>query len=83
MAANLFLVDGTTSDGSEIVLTANEVALHQAEHPNNALAVVRRIVLGRSGDQPVATGGELDFRMSWELQREWLKPIAYRYRTDS
>lgn len=75
-------VKGTTSDGSEIVLTANEVALHLAEHPNNALAVVRRIVLDRNGDQPVATGGELDFRMSWELQREWLTPIAYRYRTD-
>jgi Domain of unknown function (DUF3883) len=31
-------VKGTTSDGSEIILTYNEVELHRAEHPNTALA---------------------------------------------
>jgi hypothetical protein len=40
-------------------LTRNEVNLHRVEHPNNALAVVRNITLDRSGDQPVASGGEL------------------------
>lgn len=74
-------VKGTTSDGSEIVLTANEVALHLAEHPNNALAVVRRIVLDRSGDKPVATGGELVLEPRWELDESRLKAIAYRYPT--
>jgi len=74
-------VKGTTSDGSEIVLTANEVTLHLAEHPNNALAVVRRIVLDRSGDTPVGTGGELKLISSWELDESRLKAIAYRYPT--
>ena len=75
-------VKGTTSDGLAIVLTAKEVKLHLAEHPNNALAVVRRIVLDRSGDVPVATGGELELTVGWELDRERLEPIAYRYSTE-
>ncbi len=74
-------VKGTTSDGAEIVLTANEVMLHLAEHPNNALAVVRRIILDRTDDGPVASGGEIELTMGWDLDRERLKPIAYRYRT--
>lgn len=74
-------VKGTTSDGSAIVLTANEVKLHLAEHPNNALAVVRRIVLDRSGEAPVATGGELELMMGWQLDEQRLEPIAYRYQT--
>lgn len=74
-------VKGTTSDGAAILLTANEVELHRSEHPNNALAVVRHIVLGRSADQPTADGGELKLRMPWQVEPERLEPIAYRYRT--
>ena len=74
-------VKGTTTDGSEIYLTANEVDLHLADYPNNALAIVRRITLDKSGDNPVATGGELKLTIGWELHRERLKPIAYTYRT--
>jgi hypothetical protein len=72
-------VKGTTTDGSEIVLTYNEVQLHMTEHPNTALAIVRHIVLDRTG--PTASGGELQLQMPWELEPERLKPIAYRYRT--
>ena len=32
-------VKGTTAEGAEVVLTRNEVKLHRAEHPNNALGV--------------------------------------------
>jgi len=74
-------VKGTTTDGAEVVLTRNEVNLHRAEHPNNALAVVRNITLDRSGDQPVATGGELVLVMPWEINEGGLIPIAYDYRT--
>jgi len=74
-------VKGTTTDGSEIYLTANEVRLHLAAYPNNALAIVRRITLDKSGDNPVATGGELELTIGWELDRERLKPLAYTYRT--
>ncbi|OBJ53405.1 hypothetical protein A9W95_18255 [Mycobacterium sp. 1423905.2] len=52
-------VKGTTTDGAAVVLTRNEVNLHRLEYPNNALAVVRNITLNRSGDRPVASGGEL------------------------
>jgi hypothetical protein len=41
-------VKGTTSDGSDVVLTSNEVGLHEAEHPNNAFAIVRHIILHRN-----------------------------------
>jgi hypothetical protein len=74
-------VKGTTTDGAAVVLTRNEVTLHRAEHPNNALAVVRNITLDRSGDQPVATGGELVLVMPWEINEGGLTPIAYDYRT--
>ena len=74
-------VKGTTTDGAEVVLTRNEVNLHRAEHPNNALAVVRNITLDRSGDQPVAIGGELVLVKPWEINEGGLSPIAYDYRT--
>ena len=75
-------VKGTTSDGAEVVLTRNEVKLHIAEHPNNALAVVRRIVLDSSSDTPVATAGELSLTMPWQLDFDRLEPISYSYRTE-
>jgi hypothetical protein len=74
-------VKGTTTDGAQVVLTRNEVNLHRVEHPNNALAVVRNITLDRSGDQPIATGGELVLVMPWEINEGGLIPIAYDYRT--
>jgi len=72
-------VKGTTTDGAGVVLTRNEVNLHRAEHPNNALAVVCNIALDRSGAQPVATGGELVLVMPWEINEGGLIPIAYDY----
>jgi hypothetical protein len=73
-------VKGTTTDGSRVVLTRNEVNLHLQEHPHNALAVVRNISLQR-GDPPVAQGGELILLMPWQIDRPDLDPIAYDYRT--
>jgi Domain of unknown function (DUF3883) len=74
-------VKGTTTDGAKVILTRNEVNLHRLEHPNNALAVVRNITLGRSGEQPIASGGELVLVMPWEIDEGGLIPIAYDYRT--
>jgi hypothetical protein len=73
-------VKGTTGDGSRVVLTRNEVNLHQQEHPNNGLAVVRCISLER-GETPMATGGELILLMPWEINPTSLNPIAYDYQT--
>jgi hypothetical protein len=74
-------VKGTTTNGAQVVLTRNEVKLHRAEHPNNALAVVCNITLDRSSDQPVATDGELILVMPWEINEGGLVPIAYDYHT--
>jgi hypothetical protein len=74
-------VKGTTTDGAAVVLTRNEVNLHRVEYPNNALAVVRNITVDRSGDQPIATGGELVLVMPWKIDEGGLIPIAYDYRT--
>jgi hypothetical protein len=74
-------VKGTTSDGSDVVLTSNEVDLHLAGHPNNALAIVRHIRLLRDEANPTAVGGELELEMPWQIDPARLQPIAYRYRT--
>jgi Domain of unknown function (DUF3883) len=74
-------VKGTTSDGSGIVLTRNEVNLHRVEHPNNALAVVRHIALDHGADEPVATGGDLVLLMPWKIDESALSAIAYDYST--
>ncbi|OMC42592.1 hypothetical protein A5742_30335 [Mycolicibacterium fortuitum] len=78
-------VKGTTTNGVSVVLTRNEVDLHRMTHPNNALAVVRNIVLNRAGDEPgdepVATGGELVLVMPWKVDETALSAIAYEYRT--
>ena len=73
-------VKGTTTGGEAVVLTRNEVKLHLDEHPNNAFALVRNIVLERNAVQPVATGGELTVSMPWRLDINRLEPIAYTYR---
>jgi hypothetical protein len=74
-------VKGTTTDGASVTLTRKEVELHQAEHPGTALAVVRRIVLDRSGDRPVASGGVLEWVEAWPPVDERLKPIAFYFQT--
>jgi hypothetical protein len=75
-------VKGTTSNGSEVILTRNEVDLHRKEHPANALAIVRDIKLNRIKDQPpTASGGELILRFPWPVEDDKLAPIAYRYTT--
>ncbi len=38
-------------------------------------------MLDRSGEAPVATGGELELTMGWQLDEQRLEPIAYRYQT--
>ena len=74
-------VKGTTTDGSSVTLTYKEVELHQQEHANTALAVVRRIVLDRSGDKPVASGGVLEWVEAWPPEWERLKATVYNFQT--
>ncbi|WP_439663204.1 MrcB family domain-containing protein [Lentzea sp. HUAS TT2] len=72
-------VKGTTTtwtDASEIMLTKNEVALHQDKYPRNMLLIVSRIVLDRSG---TASGGVLRVIHPWQIEVPNLTPVSYRY----
>lgn len=69
-------VKGTTGTPSSILMTANEVALHQDRYPQNALVVVHDIGLVR-GAEPTASGGTLEYRQPWALQASQIRPIAY------
>ncbi|KQU28262.1 MULTISPECIES: MrcB family domain-containing protein [unclassified Rhodococcus (in: high G+C Gram-positive bacteria)] len=74
-------VKGTTSNGSEVILTRNEVDLHQAEYPATALALVRYIELENTPDGSRATGGELILQWPWKPLDAALTAIAFRYTT--
>jgi hypothetical protein len=72
-------VKGTTSAGSSVLLTPNEVAHARAQYPNTALVVVTRIeVTERSGDAR-ASGGALQVFEPWEIAADDLDPVGYTY----
>lgn len=73
-------VKGTTSNGSGIPLTAGEVRHHIDAFPDNALVVVREILLDRNGPHPTASGGKLYELRGWEISPEALRVISYAYK---
>ena len=75
-------VKGTISLGEKVVLTRNEVLLHQQEHPNNALIVVSEIDLDRS-EPPSAKGGKVLFISPWKIEDSDLEALGYDYRIQS
>lgn len=72
-------VKGTTSIGEQIVVTRNEVAVHRARHPHNALIVVHSIILARTSGRPTAAGGQLVMVSPWQINEERLRPLAFQY----
>ena len=76
-------VKGTTGSGTEIILTANEVAAHQESHPENFLIVVHSIELDRRTKPPRADGGVLSATTPWRIDQSALVPICFRYRNSS
>lgn len=69
-------VKGTTSAFGSILLTANEVQLHQAQHPNNVLLVVHDIDL-----LPLRTkvsGEEVRAFGAWDIGATNLRPLSYQ-----
>ncbi|HEX7292730.1 MAG TPA: DUF3883 domain-containing protein, partial [Conexibacter sp.] len=76
-------VKGTTSDGMVVTLTDGEVRHHENAYPRNALVVVSRISLDRSGAVPRATLGELREITPWRIAGADLRPIAHRYAVPS
>ncbi|MGZ2381192.1 MrcB family domain-containing protein [Rhizobium brockwellii] len=73
-------VKGTTSPGSHIILTANEVDAHQKKHPDNALLVVHSVDLKgeASGVTPEAKGGIVVLRKPWDINKCEMRPLAYQ-----
>ena len=71
-------VKGTTGGPKNILVTRNEVALHRASHPLNALLVVHGIKLDKSATS--ATGGVLLAITPWLLEDDRLEPTSYEYR---
>lgn len=69
-------VKGTTSAFGSILLTANEVELHQAKHPNNALVVVHNIELQSMRSK--ATGGTVRAYQGWQINECVLRPLSYQ-----
>ena len=73
-------VKGTTSKGTDVVLTKNEVKIQRESFPNNALAVVSEIELDRSGPKPSASGGKIKFIHPWRIELHDLKTLTYQYK---
>jgi hypothetical protein len=72
-------VKGTTSDFCDSVLmTRNEVELHQKEKGSTALFIVSRIRLVREAATVSATGGEIEALMHWDIDEWSADPVAYQ-----
>lgn len=74
-------VKGTSSPGSEVILTVGEVKHHRQCYPNNALAIVHSIKLDRRGPSPIASGGTLEITSPWQIADSDLSPMAFKYST--
>ncbi|MEV7865277.1 DUF3578 domain-containing protein [Streptomyces sp. NPDC088124] len=74
-------VKGTTSDGSQIILTRAEVEWQRRFAPENALVIVHSIELDRSVEPVTATGGVLYCTSPWTIEEETLTVISYIHRT--
>ncbi|MEU7044168.1 DUF3578 domain-containing protein [Streptomyces varsoviensis] len=74
-------VKGTTSDGSQVILTRAEVEKQREFAPANALVIVHSIELDRAVEPATATGGVLHCISPWTIEEETLTVISYIHRT--
>lgn len=70
-------VKGTTSDGTQILLTPNEVN-HARNYPNVALFILSHIQVDPT-DPNKLQGGELLCLDPWNIQEGMLSPLTYAY----
>jgi hypothetical protein len=72
-------VKGSTTDGTEVILTPNEVS-HARQNRDNALFILSNIRVENAEDgTAVATGGVRHLYDPWNLDEGTLMPIGYRY----
>ena len=65
----------TTKSLDSIMMTKNEVLLHQKHEGETALAIVSNIALDRS--EGTASGGILEFLDKWSISEWGLQPMSY------
>jgi hypothetical protein len=70
-------VKGTTGDGSQVLLTPNEVAHARTQHPHIALVVVANLSLMPTPDGWVASGCDLRVVQPWLVDDTNLRPIGF------
>jgi hypothetical protein len=72
-------VKGTTTDGSEVILTPNEV-LHAREYSCTALFILSNITIERADDGTVtAAGGSRNLFDPWPIDDGTLTPLGFSY----
>src|ERR1017187_698213 len=72
-------VKGTTTDGTEVILTPNEVR-HARDYPSTSLFILSNIIVELADDGTVtATGGERHLYDPWHIDGGTLTPIGFRY----
>lgn len=71
-------VKGTTSDGTQILLTANEVRHAHDHYPKVALFILSRIQVDPTSiEKPQA--GEMQMLEPWDINEGTLSPLAFTY----
>jgi hypothetical protein len=76
-------VKGTTTDGTEVILTPNEVR-HAREHPYTALFILSNITIERTVDGTVtAAGGDQQLFDPWPIDDGTLTPLGFPYQVPS
>lgn len=72
-------VKGTTSDFADaILMTRNEVDLHRAEKGKTCLIIVSKIKLSHDARGIMASEGEIEVDMGWDIDTWMKEPTAYR-----
>ncbi|WP_052569429.1 DUF3883 domain-containing protein [Ktedonobacter racemifer] len=71
-------VKGTTSDGTQISLTANEVTHAQNFYPNVALFILSHIQIDSTTPMTL-NGGEIQRLEAWNIGEGTLSPLAFSY----
>ena len=72
-------VKGTTTDGTEVILTPNEVE-HARSYPHTALFILSNIGLELAEDGTIlATGGIRHVFDPWIINSGTLTPVGFRY----
>jgi hypothetical protein len=71
-------VKGTTSAGTKVLLTRNEV-VNASTLDTAALVIVANIRLGTDAQRPDAAGGDLSFHHPWTPDPDRLQAISYAY----